>query len=154
MATISKALLDALEVDESCDLDEIIQQRQQADFEALLSLLALEASVKPAHRERALYALGRWGNRAAVAPILGLLPHLEPTERIRTIDALGRLNAQEALAGILDYANDQSPHVRKFVTRALGRINSPEAQTKLREIERHDAVDFIRSLASKCLRRQ
>ena len=154
MAAMSKELLDALEFDESGDLDQIIQVGRQEDFEALQRLLSLDASVKPEHRAKALYALGRWGNPAAVDTILSLLPHLAQMERIGAIDALGRLSTQEALEGILKYANDESFHVRKFVTRALCRINTPEAQAKLREIEHSDSADYIRSLASKCLSRR
>ena len=151
MAAMSNELLAALESDESGDLDEIVRRRRQEDFETLLRLLSMDPSGKQAHRVKALYALGRWGNPAAVPAIRRLLPHLDEDERTRAIDALGRLGTREALQSILEYANDASLFVRKFVTLALGRIGAPEARAKLKEIERSDPAEHIRALASRCL---
>jgi HEAT repeat protein len=151
MANISKELLEALEADESGELDQVIKDARQEDFEALQSLLSLDPSVNPQHRARALYALGRWGDPTPVPAIHNILPHLDETGRISAIDALGRLGTEEALTGVLEHVNDPSPHVRKFVTYALGRMNTPEARAKLKEIETTDPLDFVRERASKIL---
>ena len=152
MANISKELLRALESDDSGELDQVIKERKEEDFEALQSLLSLDPSVNPEHRRKALYALGRWGDPAPVSAINNLLPQLDEAERITAVDALGRLGTPEALAGVLACVADPSPHVRKFATHALGRIDTPEAQAKLKEIEANDSADFVRDVASKYLK--
>jgi HEAT repeat protein len=148
MTGMREELLQALEADESGDLDAIIRQRRPEDFRALRRLLALGPATKTSHRAGAIYALGRWGDPAVIEAIRDLLPSLTHNERITAIDALGRLGTEEALDGILLYANDESLSVRKFVVRALGRINSPRARAGLSELQRTDASDYIRSLAS------
>ena len=112
MAQLSEKLLRALEADDSCELDELIQEGKQEDFEALQGLLSLDdPSVKPEHRTRAIYALGRWGDPAPATAIANILPQLDEAGRISAIDALGRLGTEEALAGVLDYVADNSRHV-------------------------------------------
>ena len=140
-------LRQALEADESGDLDVIIQQRRPEDFEALRRLLSGDAAAEPL-RTWAIYALGRWGDPAVAGAIRDLLPRLGHDERITAIDALGRLGSREAVDGILGYAHDESLPVRKFVARALARINTPQARAGLSELERTDASDYIRSLAA------
>lgn len=152
MTKVSEKLARALESDDACDLGRLIKEGKQEDFEALRSLLSLEPEIKPEHRKKAIYALGRWGDPAPVATIRSILPQLDEAGRISAIDALGRLGTKEALEGVLDHVDDSSPHVRKFVTRALGRINTPEAKAKLKEIEAKDKVDYIRATAAKYLR--
>jgi HEAT repeat protein len=151
MATISKKLLATLESACATDLEQVIEDRKQEDFEALQSLLSLDSSVKPEHRTKALYALGRWGDPTPVPEIRNILPYIDEIGRISAIDALGRLGTEEALTGVLEYVNDPSPHVRKFVAHALGRMNTPEAWAKLKEIETTDPLDFVREQASKIL---
>jgi HEAT repeat protein len=153
MTVMSEGLREALEADESDDLDAIIEQRRPEDFDALRSLLTLNPTVEPSHRAKAIYALGRWGDPAVVEAIQGLLPGLDQDERIKAIDALGRLGTENALDGILEHVDDASVPVRKFVARALGRINTPRARAELSKLERTDPSDYIRSLASKLLSR-
>lgn len=151
MPKISEKLLRALESDEACEIGLIVKERKKEDFDALLTLLSIDPLINPKHRAKAIYALGRWGDPAAVVAIRKILPHLDEAGRIGAIDALGRLGTKKALEGILKYLNDPSPHVRKFVTRALGRINTREARAKLRDIAAKDSVDYVRALASRQL---
>lgn len=58
MTEMREELLQALEADESGDLDAIIRQRRPEDFQALRRLLSLEPAIKTAHRAAAIYALG------------------------------------------------------------------------------------------------
>jgi HEAT repeat protein len=153
MIEMSTELNAALESDESGALDRLIRRRMREDFEALLDLLTMDPSVERQHRVKAIYALGRWGDPAAVAPLRGLLPRLDADERVRAIDSLGRLGTTEALDSVLEYANDESFYVRKFVTRALGRSNTLKARRKLTEIEHSDPADYIRSLAKSLSRK-
>lgn len=152
MANISEKLLRALESDDSGELDQVIGEGKEEDFEALQSLLSLDPSIKPEHRRKAMYALGKWGDPRVVSAINSLLPHLEEAERTTAVDALGKLGTPEALAGVLTCVDDPSPHVRKFVAHALGKIATPEAQAKLKEIEAGDSADFVRNAASNYLR--
>lgn len=152
MTSISEELLKALESDDACDIGQIIKSRKQKDFEALQSLLSLDPSIKPEHRTKALYAIGRWSDPSPIAAIRGILPHLDEPGRISAIDTLGRLGTKEALSSIIGCINDPSPQVRKIVVSALGRINMPEARAKLKEIAAKDSVDYIRAHASKYLK--
>jgi HEAT repeat protein len=148
MTELPSELRQALQVDESGDLDAIIRQHRPADFEALRRLLRAGPEAGPLLRVRAIYALGRWGDPAVVGEILTLLPALDQDERIKAIDALGRLGTDEAAAGVLAYARDDSLPVRKFVTRALGRIGTPRARAGLGELSQSDSSEYIRSLAA------
>lgn len=152
MVRVSEKLLKALESDDAYELGHVIKDRKQEDFEALQVFLSLDPSINPEHRAKAIYALGRWGDPAPVADIRSILPRLNEAGRISAIDALGRLGTKDALGGVLDYVNDPSPNVRKFAAHALGRINTSEARAKLKEIEAKDQVDYIRAIASKCLK--
>ena len=152
MAHVTEELRRALESDDSVELDQIIKDGKQQDFEALQRLLSMDPSVKPEHRRKALYALGRWGDPSQVGAINSLLPQLDEGERITAVDALGRLGTPEALDGVLGCVNDSSPYVRKFATRALGRIDTPEAQAKLKEIAANDSEDYVRAVASRYLK--
>ena len=152
MVRVSEKLLKALESDDAYELGHVIKDRKQEDFEALQVFLSLDPSINPEHRAKAIYALGRWGDPASVAGICRVLPQLNEAGRISAIDALGRLGTKDALGGVLDYVNDPSPNVRKFAAHALGRINTSEARAKLKEIEAKDHVDYIRAIASKCLK--
>jgi len=154
MTDMREELRQALEADESCDLDAIIRQRSPQDFEDLRRLLSGDAAVEPLYRAGAIYALGRWGDPAVAGAIRDLLPSLGHDERITAIDALGRLGTKEAVDGILGYASDESLLVRKFVARALARINTPRARAGLSEIERTDSSEYIRSLAAGQLSRR
>ena len=138
MTEVPGELRQALDADESCDLDEIIRQHRPADFEALRSLLA-DPAAGTLRQTRAIYALGRWGDPAAVKAIRDLLPGLGYDGRITAIDALGRLGTEEAVNAILEYANDESLPMRKFVSRALARIGTPRARAALSGLQRDDS---------------
>jgi HEAT repeat protein len=142
----------ALEAEEACELDELVQQQDAEVFQALLDLLLMQPSVDPAYRRNALYALGRWGDPTAVPAIRSILPQLDEPARIAAVDALGRLGTQEALEAVLERTDDPSPQVRKFAALALARINTPEARSRLQEIASRDPRDFVRDIASKALK--
>ena len=141
-------LRQALEIDESCDLDALIRQHRGEDFEALRRLLRAGPEAGPLLWARAVYALGRWGDPAVVGEILALLPALDQDQRITAIDALGRLGTEQAADGVLAYARDDSLPVRKFAARALGRIGTPRARAELSELRQSDPSEYIRSLAA------
>jgi HEAT repeat protein len=151
MTEMSELLRMALEADDACEMGRVIQARRAEDFQALSALLSPDPSVKPQHRNRAIYALGRWGDPAPVARIRQLLPLLDEGGKITAIGALGRLGTAEALQGVLGYATDPSPHVRKSVVNALGAINTPAARAKLKEIAEGQELEPIRSAASQHL---
>lgn len=143
----------ALESDCAETLSELIQAHRAADFDRLRQMLAPGTDVNPRHRQRAIYALGRWGDARAVGDILQVLPRLDEPGRLTAIDALGRLGSAEALPTILEHSDDPSPHVRKFVIHALGRFNLPDARAKLTEISEKDPDPALRKLAREYLDR-
>jgi HEAT repeat protein len=139
----------ALAAFESGDLDQIIREGRREHFEVLRQLASAESGVKKEYRQKAIYALGRWGDTSAVPDILKVLPKLDGSERITAIDALGRLGTNQARQAVASFAGDPSPQVRKFVVQALGRMGGPEAATHLRDIAGRDREVWIRQLAAK-----
>jgi HEAT repeat protein len=144
----------ALRSFETGALDRVIERRRPEDFRALRWLLSRDASVKPEHRQRAIYALGRWGDASVVPEIVALLPELEESRRITAIEALGRLGTRTARDAVEEYADDRSPQVRKFVVEALGRIGDAAAETRLQQMAEQDPAAWVRDLAVRKIERR
>lgn len=151
MSEMSDRLRRALESDDAMGMNRVVRERRDEDLQFLRSLLSPDQQVDPRHRARAVNALGKWGDTAAVDPIRELLPNLDEPGRIAAVRALGRLGTPEALNGVLGCATDPSPHVRKSVVNALGSINTPEARAKLQEIADSQELEPIRGAASRLL---
>jgi HEAT repeat protein len=144
----------ALEAEEAEGLNEIIRAHREGDFESLRGLVSTDPSVDKGHRNKALYALGRWGNPSVVPDIERVLPELDETGRIAAIDALGQLGTEQALEAVTRYSSDPAPQVRKAVVLALSRIGAPEAQTRLRAMANEDPEEWIRGLAARHLEKR
>lgn len=144
---ISSRLKRALQVFESGELDLVVKKGRPEDFEALRSLVSMDA--EPEHCQRAIYALGRWGDQSAVPDVVSILPQLDENARITAVDALGRLGSREAQSAVESCADDPSPEVRKFVVQALGRLGGADAESRLRSMARRDSEGWIRSLAEQ-----
>jgi HEAT repeat protein len=123
--------------------------KRSEDFVALRGLLAPDADVSPDDRQRAIYALGRWGEPSVVPQVVALLPTLKETHCLTAIEALGRLGTSPARVAIESYSHHESPHVRKFVVEALNRIGDSAADAILRKIASDDREPWVRELASK-----
>lgn len=146
-------LATALEAEEAGELSEIIRERRRKHFESLCRLAFGGPEVKAEYRQKAIYALGRWGDPRIVDDIAKVLPALAEAGRIAAIDALGRLGTERAFEVVAECESDVSPQVRKMVVEACGRIGGPRAETRLRSIAKRDAEDWIRSLALKRIER-
>jgi HEAT repeat protein len=153
MDKLPKRLQIALESDCAEELNEVIRAHQEADFERLRQLLTSKPQVDPRLRNRAMYALGRWGDARAVGDILQVMPDLDERGRIAAMDSLGRLGSNQALQAIMMHSDDPSPHVRKFAIHALGRFQLPEARAKLIEIRDKDPDEHLRNLATDYINR-
>jgi HEAT repeat protein len=147
MPPISQRLQEALDAEESGELDAIIREHKQSDLDELRQLVSPDPSIDPMHRTRAIYALGRWGDQESVPRMISVLPHLDEIGAIAAVDALGRLETSEAMEAVTGLTEHNSPHVRKFVVKALGRSSRPEARNKLSEIQANDPAEFVRNLA-------
>lgn len=139
----------ALVAFEAGALDKIIERKRSEDFEALRRLVSLEPSVNPDHRQRAIYALGRWGDSSVVPSVVKMLPSLKESHCITALEALGRLGTNDACAAIESFADNPSPQIRKFVVEALYRIGSPAAEAKLRKMANEDSEGWVRDLVAK-----
>ena len=146
---IPTELKDALKAFEIGALDKIVARHRREDFDALRRLVAEKSAGDPNDRQRAIYALGRWGDPSVVPDIASLLPNLKESHCITAIEALGRLGTQAARQAVEPYAGHASPQVRKFVVVALGRIGDSAAKSTLRKIAREDKQAWVRDLASK-----
>lgn len=146
---IPTELKDALKAFEIGALDKVIERKRREDFEALRRLLSLDTAVDPGDRQRAVYALGRWGDPDVVPEILALPPELKESQCITAIEALGRLGTKAAREAVASYAGHPSPQIRKFVVQALTRIGDAAARATLRKIAKEDRQAWVRELASK-----
>lgn len=148
---ISPRLKRALEVFEIGELDLIIEKKRRVDFDALRSFVSMDPGVDPDYRQRAIYALGRWGDTKVVPQLITVLPQLDESERITALDALGRLDTKEARKAVETCADDASPDVRKFVVAALRRFGGAIADSRLRKMAKEDKEGWIRSVAQRAL---
>ena len=139
----------ALEAFEAGDLDRIIVRKRPADFRALRRLVSLDPSVDPVHRQRAIYALGRWGDASVVPEIIKTLPELKESHCATALEALGRLGTKEACAAVEGFADNPSPQIRKFVVEALNRIGGSAAEVRLGTMAKRDREGWVRDLAAK-----
>jgi HEAT repeat protein len=132
---IPSRLASALRAEESGPLDGIIASRRPEDLEAFRAIARNDnAAFDGRDQQKALYALGRWGDPTLANDIVHVLPRLDPSTRIAAIDALGRLGDAETVPIVSAYSDDESPQVRKFVVLALGRIGTQRARDELRRI--------------------
>ncbi len=148
MPDIPEHLNRAFEAEESCELLRIIEEKQDADLEALQQIAA-EVSLGVRSRAKAIYALGRWGDSGSVQVIASALPTLDEEGIAAAVDGLGRLGTEEAVRAVMQYAEHPSLQVRKFVVRALGRIDQPDAKSRLKAMQEKDPDVHIRNLALK-----
>lgn len=148
---LSPELETALKAEEAGTLNEIVRARRPEHL-AQLRELAADDTAPPLYRSRAIYALGRWGDPAAVADIVRGLPTLAEQGRLSALDALGRLATPEAERVLADYAADASPQVRKLVVEGLVRAKGAAAQSTLRAIAERDPEGWLRELASRHVR--
>lgn len=146
---LSPELKDALKAFEIGALDRIIEAKRKEDFDALRRLVSKDVDVNANDRQRAIYALGRWGDPSVVPEIVSLLSTLKESHCMTAIEALGRLGTNPARVAIESYASDPSPHVRKFVVEALNRLGDPAADATLLKIVQDDREAWVRDLASR-----
>ena len=140
----------ALEAFETGELDLIVRRGRPEDFEALRALVSMDAD--PDHRQRAIYALGKWGKPEVVPDIVAVLPGIEEAGRVTAVEALRRLGTPAAEEAIVELAEDPSVDVRKYVVRALRRRGDEKAERTLRRIADRDPEEWIRSMAEQAMR--
>lgn len=138
----------ALQAEEAGALNQIVQARRPEHL-AQLRLVAADETAPALYRSRAIYALGRWGDPAAVADIVRGLPTLTEQGRLSAMDALGRLATPEAERVLAANAGDASPQVRKLVVEGLVRTKGAVADSTLRVIAERDPEGWLRELASR-----
>jgi HEAT repeat protein len=104
-------------------------------------------------RAAAAAALGRIGDRDAVAPLIALLRNTREDRdvRSRAAESLGQLQAAEAVPDLIAALNDTVWHVRLHSVNALGRIEDPEAAESLKNTARYDPDFGVRNAAREVL---
>ena len=152
---MSPELRAALEAFEQGALDRVVLGKRPEDFSSLRSLVIGGTSIDPSYRQRAVQALGRWGDSSVVGDIVQFLlsPEAKESHRITAIEALGRLGTRPAREAVELFVNHRSAQVRKFVVHALKRIGDSPALSLLRKIAKEDEVEWIRALATRALKR-
>jgi HEAT repeat protein len=148
---LSPELEAALQAEEAGALNQIVRARRPEHL-VQLRQVAADETAPPLYRSRAIYALGRWGEPAAVADIVRGLATLDEQGKLSAMDALGRLATPEAEQVLAGYAGDASPQVRKLVVQGLARTTGAAARSTLRAIAERDPEGWIRDLASRNVR--
>ncbi len=150
MPNLSKKLQLALDAGCAHSIEDLLKDKKDIDFKALFEMLAKE--YEPQQRlTRAIYLLGRWGDRSAADTIIKTIPHLDEGGKVTAMDALGRLGSEQALNTIIRYSKDTSPNVRKFVAHALKRFETKNALACLKQIAKEDKSDFVKETARKII---
>lgn len=148
---IPEYLITALQADDAGELDAVVARHDQVDLDALRQIAADTA--QPGEiRQRAIHALGRWGDAASVPVIAEAVAGLSEPAVMTAVEALGRLGGAAALPTILEAAGHPSPHVRKFAARALSRFDDPVARDRLARLARADDAEFVREVGSRLRR--
>jgi HEAT repeat protein len=124
-------------------MEELIANKNKQDFDDLIALVDSD-SMPSEDKAKALYALGRWGDKAAVPVIAKTLPTLSEVARVSAVDALSRLESKQSLETIMALSNDESPYVRKFVAQSLVKLKKAEAAKLLKSMKAKEKVDFVR----------
>jgi HEAT repeat protein len=106
----------------------------------------------PRVRRYLAVALGRIGDKRAVAPLLKVLekPDADPETLIYAVWALGAIGDPRAAASLIKLAGSEDPGVRKAVVHSLGALPSPETRAAL-EAALGDAVEDVRWNAALAL---
>ena len=148
MTTFSMELSRALESDCARDMEPLMKAKSDDDFNGLLSVIAGK-DVTPSTKVKALFALGRWGKKEAVATIRKHVTSLDELGKVSALDALGRLHSTDSLETVLQLTSDASPQVRKFAVIALSRFKSAKATKQLKVMEAEDDENYVRLTARR-----
>ncbi|SEL61888.1 PBS lyase HEAT-like repeat-containing protein [Stigmatella aurantiaca] len=120
-----------------------------AQVERLLSVLDTEA-VDVGAAIHLMNFLGRYGVRAAVAPIISRLKHDEPMVRREAATALGELRDARALEPLLQSTRDTEAMVRQEAATALGKVAEPAAVGALHAMLQ-EPIHTVRAAAAGAL---
>lgn len=140
----------ALEADDRARLEEIIEEANPDDYEALRDLVQ-DPGTTETYRRRALYALGNWPEREedAVKLIAAVLPDFAELERITALSMLGRIGTPEARDVLLDFRDDEAPDVRRQVVSSLARHPDERTVKVLHEMAEDDESPIVRDKAQR-----
>ena len=148
MKKISREVSNALDSECAHSMEQLLENKISQNFSDLTEVLNSD-SVSNNDKAKALYALGRWGDKAAVAAIVKALPKLDEIARVSAVDALGRLDSTESITAIEKLSTDNSPYVRKFTAQTLLRSKKAQAAKILKSMEARETVDFVRRYISQ-----
>ena len=143
MKNISNEVSKALESECAHSMEQLLENKISQNFTDLTEVLSSDTANND-DKAKALYALGRWGDKAAVAAIIKSLPKLDEIGRVSAVDALGRLDSEESFAAIEKLSTDNSPYVRKFTAQTLLRSKKAKAAKILKSMKAKETVEFVR----------
>jgi HEAT repeat protein len=143
------------------ELSKILQSQKEAavaDDRFVPEIVALfreSGNDDPRVRRYLAAALGRLGDRRAVAPLVEVLrqPSPDPETLIYSVWALGAIGDPKAVPALLSLARSEDPGIRKAVVHSLGAMPSPETRAAL-EQALGDAVADVRWNAAIALARE
>jgi len=97
-------------------------------------------------------ALGRLGDKRAIAPLLEGLDDVDAENQIYTLSALGFIGDNSAVPGVIKQLKHPDPSVRKVAAYVLGAMKDPSAAHDL-QIALNDVKDEVRWNAAMALAR-
>jgi HEAT repeat protein len=131
----------------------LVRRLVQANpFVVLPRALALEASVPPHRRARAVRKLGHTGSQLATQGLVAMLDDPDPDVRHEAAHALGHTRDTEAVAPLVERLEHEDAEVRRQAAWALGQIGSEKAVHRLLELL-GDPYPHVRSAAALALGR-
>ncbi len=118
--------------------------------QGIATLLKALQSDDSYERHRAVIALGRSGNPAALDPLIKALDDQDSFVRSFAANALGILKDNRALEPLKKALKDNSERVRRCAAEALGNLKNPAAVNSLAESLNDENV-FVRRAAAEAL---
>lgn len=148
---LKEELRNALDAFESGPLVELINKNKKEHFLMLKEMLSEGQDLQKGDLKKAIYALGRWGDKDTLSDIIKVMPRLDVSERITAIDALSKMISSENIDVLTKYSQDESEQVRKMVVNALDAVGGKKALNELKLIYKNDSKPWVRELAHDCL---
>ena len=121
MKNISIILTSKAGIDYAYSMEELMASKRCQDFDSLLLILQRQGDRSYA-KVKALYALGCWGDAAAVLPICRAIASFNELERIVAVDSLSRLAPAQALDTLFALQQDPSTKVQQVVAKVLAQL--------------------------------
>jgi HEAT repeat protein len=102
-------------------------------------LLPMLEYVKPEVRIKAVYALGKIGDKRAVEPLLSMLDDRKIDVQIEAVEALGNIGAESSVAPLIDLLKAENRQIRDAAADALVKSGKVAVESLIKLLEDHES---------------